>query len=86
MRRTDDGSAASTRPEADGSAEWDRWYGRQHDGLTLAQVIDESPLDKMRRAFLAGWLARDAVERRKAADELTALTEDLGLYDDGREP
>jgi hypothetical protein len=33
----------------------------------------------------ACWDELDAERRRKAADELTALTEDLGLYDDGRQ-
>jgi hypothetical protein len=32
----------------------------------------------------ACWDELDAERRRKAADELTALTEELNLYDDGR--
>jgi hypothetical protein len=141
-------SAPSLHPDdGDGTDRWDEWYRRDYDRRTLAQAYSESPRDKMRRAFLAGWSARDtgpdtgeslgyvvifrqhsaaeirswlagcdvltegdaaraAVEaedhtpfeavvcelravdrdaalRRAAADELTALTEDLGLYDDG---
>lgn len=89
-RRVQADLAASARPEAgeaaepDGAPEWDEWYRRTAEIDTLAEQFKESRDDgKMRRAFLAGWSARDAVERRKAADDLTALTEELGLYDDG---
>jgi hypothetical protein len=91
-RRVLDDLAASACPEAgeaDGSGEWDEWYRRS--GLwseedARAGSPSEAVAGLMRRAFLAGWSARDAAERRKAADGLTALTDELGLYDDGREP
>lgn len=72
--------------EADGSACWDEWYGRQALDLGAAWhagYFYDFLGGQMRRAFLAGWSSRDAVERRNAADDLTALTEELGLYDDG---
>lgn len=68
----------------DGSAEWDEWYARCEASRPLGEFFTTSPYDKMRRAFLAAWQARDDAERRKAADELTALTEELGLYDGGQ--
>lgn len=83
-RGQDELAAPSACPEA--GAAWDEWYARREADRPLGEWFNESPYDKMRRAFLAGWSARDAVERRQAADELAALTEELGLYDDGREP
>jgi hypothetical protein len=79
-----DGQQQSPGRETDDPGRaWDEWYAGDLAGRTLAQQVAESPYDKMRRAFLAGWAERDAVMRRAAADELTALTEELGLYEDG---
>ena len=82
LRRVRSDLAASARPEAgeaDGPAGWDEWYRQDSDGQTLAEALCESKYDFARRAFLAGWAARDEAQRRGAADELAALS------DDGRE-
>ena len=79
-------SACPEAGEADGTAEWDEWYrfhGSEFGEPWITGDFYDMLGGQMRRAFLAGWSARDAVERRKAADDLTALTEELGLYDDG---
>ena len=87
----EDLAASSPCPGAvgDGSAQWDEWhrrFERSFASLGFAGQLSETVPGLMRVAFLAGWAARDGVERRKAADELTTLTEELGLYDEGGRP
>jgi hypothetical protein len=41
----------------DASPEWDEWYAEDCRTRSLTQQVTESPHDKMRRAFLAGWNA-----------------------------
>ena len=48
---------------ADGAAEWDEWEAEDSRSRTLSEQLRESPYDKMRRAFLAGWAAARVGER-----------------------
>jgi len=102
MRRTDDGSAASARPEAGGerSACWDerdKPAGELLGHVVIAEGVAGACLMTPQQAqsvavSIPGAVVAevrqvdsgDAIRaRRRAADELTALTEDLNLYDDG---